>query len=95
MVDPFRQGFITEGDVGYRQTVVLRSYEVGGDKTATLESILNLLQASYLTETFFVKNTDSILKHLNLNLAMMQETALNHAWVSGLLGDGFGATHGM
>ncbi|KAG5233937.1 palmitoyl-acyl carrier protein [Salix suchowensis] len=65
MVDPFRQGFITEGDVGYRQTVVLRSYEVGGDKTATLESILNLLQ----------------------------ETALNHAWVSGLLGDGFGATH--
>lgn len=25
----------------------------------------------------------------------MQETALNHVWVSGLLGDGFGATHGM
>lgn len=25
----------------------------------------------------------------------MQETALNHVWMSGLLGDGFGATHGM
>ncbi|KAK7280402.1 hypothetical protein RJT34_25466 [Clitoria ternatea] len=67
MVDPNRQGLIIEGGVGYRQTVVIRSYEVGADKTATLESILNLLQ----------------------------ETALNHVWMSGLLGDGFGATHGM
>uniref|UniRef100_A0A151U736 Acyl-[acyl-carrier-protein] hydrolase n=1 Tax=Cajanus cajan TaxID=3821 RepID=A0A151U736_CAJCA len=67
LVDPHRQGLIIEGGVGYRQTVVIRSYEVGADKTATLESILNLLQ----------------------------ETALNHVWMSGLLGDGFGATHGM
>ncbi|RVX12526.1 Palmitoyl-acyl carrier protein thioesterase, chloroplastic [Vitis vinifera] len=66
-VDPYRQGLIVEGGVGYSQTVVIRSYEVGPDKTATLESILNLLQ----------------------------ETALNHVWMSGLLGNGFGATHGM
>ncbi|XP_072969103.1 palmitoyl-acyl carrier protein thioesterase, chloroplastic-like [Typha angustifolia] len=65
--DPFRQGLIVDGGVGYRQTVVIRSYEVGPDKTATLETLLNLLQ----------------------------ETALNHVWMSGLLGDGFGATHGM
>lgn len=44
LVDPHRQGLIVEGGVGYRQTVVIRSYEVGPDKTATLESILNLLQ---------------------------------------------------
>jgi len=25
----------------------------------------------------------------------LKETALNHVWQSGLLGDGFGATHGM
>lgn len=43
LVDPFRHGHI-EGGVGYRQTVVVRSYEVGADKTATLETILNLLQ---------------------------------------------------
>lgn len=43
-VDPHRQGLIIEGGVGYRQTVVIRSYEVGPHKTATLESILNLLQ---------------------------------------------------
>ncbi|KAL1342940.1 palmitoyl-acyl carrier protein thioesterase, chloroplastic-like [Arachis hypogaea] len=67
LVDPHRQGLMVEGGVGYRQTIVIRSYEVGPDKTATLESILNLLQ----------------------------ETALNHVWMSGLLGDGFGATHGM
>ncbi|XP_008787702.3 palmitoyl-acyl carrier protein thioesterase, chloroplastic-like [Phoenix dactylifera] len=66
-VDAFRQGLIIEGGVRYRQTLVIRSYEVGPDKTATLEAILNLLQ----------------------------ETALNHVWMSGLLGDGFGATHGM
>ncbi|XP_076894013.1 palmitoyl-acyl carrier protein thioesterase, chloroplastic-like [Bidens hawaiensis] len=67
LVDPFRQGVIILDGVGYRQTVVVRSYEVGPDKTVTLQSILNLLQ----------------------------ETALNHVWMSGLLGDGFGATHGM
>ncbi|XP_031265541.1 palmitoyl-acyl carrier protein thioesterase, chloroplastic-like [Pistacia vera] len=66
-VDPHRQGLIIEGGVGYRQTVVIRSYEVGPDKTATLESLLNLFQ----------------------------ETALNHVWMSGLLSNGFGATHGM
>uniref|UniRef100_K3XQ18 Acyl-[acyl-carrier-protein] hydrolase n=1 Tax=Setaria italica TaxID=4555 RepID=K3XQ18_SETIT len=66
-VDPFRQALIVEGGVRYQQTVVVRSYEVGPDKTATMETVLNLLQ----------------------------ETALNHVWMSGLLGDGFGATHGM
>uniref|UniRef100_A0A2N9ID53 Acyl-[acyl-carrier-protein] hydrolase n=1 Tax=Fagus sylvatica TaxID=28930 RepID=A0A2N9ID53_FAGSY len=49
-VDTHRQGLIIEGGVGYRQTVVIRSYE---------------------------------------------ETALNHVWMSGLLSNGFGATHGM
>lgn len=44
LVDPHRQGLIIEGGVGYRQTVVIRSYEVGTDKTATLESVMNLLQ---------------------------------------------------
>uniref|UniRef100_A0A0E0JJA0 Acyl-[acyl-carrier-protein] hydrolase n=1 Tax=Oryza punctata TaxID=4537 RepID=A0A0E0JJA0_ORYPU len=66
-VDPFRQAVIVEGGVRYQQTVVVRSYEVGPDRTATLETVLNLLQ----------------------------ETALNHVWMSGLLGDGFGATHAM
>lgn len=46
LTDPFRQGLIVEGGVRYRQTVVIRSYEVGPDKTATLETILNLLQVN-------------------------------------------------
>lgn len=44
LVDPYRQGLIIERGVGYRQTVVVRSYEVGPYKTATLESLLNLFQ---------------------------------------------------
>ncbi|GMJ13117.1 hypothetical protein HRI_004980900 [Hibiscus trionum] len=67
LVDTYRQGLIIERGVGYRQTVVVRSYEVGPNKTATLESLFNLFQ----------------------------ETALNHVWMSGLLSNGFGATHGM
>ncbi|KAF9677391.1 hypothetical protein SADUNF_Sadunf08G0102700 [Salix dunnii] len=43
-VDYHRQGLVIEEGVGYRQTVAIRSYEVGADKTATLESILDLLQ---------------------------------------------------
>lgn len=50
-VDLHRQGIITEGGVGYQQTVVIRSYEVGPDKTATIESILNLFQV--IAETCF------------------------------------------
>lgn len=46
LVDPYRQGIINLEGVGYGQTVVIRSYEVGPDKTATLESILNLLQVT-------------------------------------------------
>ncbi|KAK1386974.1 Acyl-[acyl-carrier-protein] hydrolase [Heracleum sosnowskyi] len=67
LCDPYPQALMIKKDVGYIQRVVIRSYEVGPDKTATIESILNLLQ----------------------------ETALNHVWMSGLLGDGFGAAHGM
>lgn len=44
LVDSHRQGVIIEGGVGYRQTVFIRSYEVGADKTVTIESILNLFQ---------------------------------------------------
>lgn len=43
-VDSYHQGIIIEDGVGYRQTVVIRSYEVGPDKTITIESILNLFQ---------------------------------------------------
>ncbi|KAI3725768.1 hypothetical protein L1987_65560 [Smallanthus sonchifolius] len=63
---PLPQGLILEG-VGYRQSVVVRSYEIGHEKTMMPQYILNLLQ----------------------------ETYLNHQWMSGLHGDGFGATHGM
>lgn len=48
-VDPHRQGLIIDDGVTYRQTVVIRSYEVGPDKTATLESILNLLQVKLVS----------------------------------------------
>ncbi|KAL2643103.1 hypothetical protein R1flu_010690 [Riccia fluitans] len=66
-VDALRQERLVEGGRVYRQTFVIRSYEVGVDKTASIETIMN----------------------------HFQETALNHVWMSGLAGDGFGATRGM
>lgn len=54
LVDPHRQGMIIEEGVAYRQTVVVRSYEVGPDKTTTIESILNLLQVRGLLFYFFI-----------------------------------------
>ncbi|KAM6561944.1 hypothetical protein CsatB_021942 [Cannabis sativa] len=48
VIDPFHQEIIIEGGVGYRQTVVIKSYEVGSDKIATMESILNRLQEAAL-----------------------------------------------
>ncbi|XP_002987091.2 palmitoyl-acyl carrier protein thioesterase, chloroplastic [Selaginella moellendorffii] len=62
-----RQGRLVEGRLVYRQTFVIRSYEVGVDKTASIETLMN----------------------------HFQEVALNHVWMSGLAGDGFGATHAM
>ncbi|KAK6122311.1 hypothetical protein DH2020_043931 [Rehmannia glutinosa] len=66
LVDPYRLGIFVDDGVEYRQTVVVRSHEVGPDQTMTIESILNLLQ----------------------------ETALNHVWMSGLM-NGYGTTNGM
>jgi len=66
-VDALRQGRLVESRLVYRQTFVIRSYEVGADRTASIETLMN----------------------------HFQETALNHVWMSGLAGDGFGATHAM
>ena len=96
-VDPFRQALIVEGGVRYQQTLVVRSYEVGPDKTATMETVLNLLQVRIDRDELssLMVHHQLIGDETNLISRTLQETALNHVWMSGLLGDGFGATHGM
>ena len=96
-VDPFRQALIVEGGVRYQQTLVVRSYEVGPDKTATMETVLNLLQVRIYRDELssLMIHQQLIGDETNLISRTLQETALNHVWMSGLLGDGFGATHGM
>ena len=42
--DAFRLGKFVEGRLVYRQQFVIRSYEIGPDRTATMETIMNLLQ---------------------------------------------------
>lgn len=37
-------GKFIEGRYVYRQTFIIRSYEIGPDKTATMETLMNLLQ---------------------------------------------------
>lgn len=48
MWDSFRQGRLIEKGLLYRQTFVIRSYEVGQDKTAPIETIMNYFQETSL-----------------------------------------------
>lgn len=43
-LDTLRQGKLVENDLVYRQTFVIRSYEAGFDKIASIETIANLFQ---------------------------------------------------
>ncbi|KAM7257061.1 hypothetical protein ACFE04_012802 [Oxalis oulophora] len=67
VADRYRQGMEIDGGTGYRQIFVVRQFEVGADKNATIECILNQLQ----------------------------ETAINHLRVSGVVGEEFGVSPGM
>ncbi|KAK6924645.1 Acyl-ACP thioesterase [Dillenia turbinata] len=44
----YMRGRFVEDRYVYRQTFIIRSYEIGPDKTATMETILNLLQETAL-----------------------------------------------
>eukprot|EP00249_Psilotum_nudum_P011473 c23196_g2_i1 orf=1037-2104(+) len=66
-IGALRRGMLLENGFVYRQTFVIRSYEVGLDRAASIETIAN----------FF------------------QETALNHAGIHDIVGDGMGTTHAM
>lgn len=44
----FRLGKFAEGRLVYRQQFVVRSYEIGPDRTATMETLMNLLQETAL-----------------------------------------------
>lgn len=46
--DTFRLGKFVEGRLVYRQRFVIRSYEIGPDRTATMETLMNLLQETAL-----------------------------------------------
>lgn len=86
-VDRHRQGIIIEGGVGYRQTVVIRSYEVGPDKTATLESILNLLQVilNYSFQngdlTHFIKNEKESGKYAGNSIKPCVDVWASGQWI--------------
>lgn len=47
-LDTLRQGKLVENDLVYRQTFVIRSYEAGFDKIASIETIANLFQETAL-----------------------------------------------
>lgn len=60
-------GRFVEDQFVYRQTFIIRSYEIGPDKTATMETLMNLLQVgswffaksiynSILTDSIFISN---------------------------------------
>ncbi|XP_020585322.1 palmitoyl-acyl carrier protein thioesterase, chloroplastic-like [Phalaenopsis equestris] len=67
LADAFGLGKFVQDGLAFRQNFSIRSYEIGADRTASIETLMNHLQ----------------------------ETALNHVRVAGLMDDGFGATPEM
>lgn len=47
-------GKFVEGRFVYRQNFVIRSYEIGPDKTATMETLMNFLQVSSIIRACFI-----------------------------------------
>ncbi|KAG0609217.1 hypothetical protein M758_8G167200 [Ceratodon purpureus] len=129
-VDALRQGRLVESRLVYRQTFVIRSYEIGADRTASIDTFMNHFQVfetnSFPFSSFFTFCTFlHMLTHFGATFSTLrlifahfctfllifahglikwavliekfsvQETALNHVWMSGLAGDGFGATRAM
>ena len=88
-------GRFVEGRFVYRQAFVIRSYEIGPDKTATMETLMNLLQVrlNYFSFPLIFIHRRGVLHHRDY--VYLQETALNHVTSSGLAGNGFGATREM
>eukprot|EP00262_Sarcandra_glabra_P010419 TRINITY_DN2569_c0_g2_i1.p1 TRINITY_DN2569_c0_g2~~TRINITY_DN2569_c0_g2_i1.p1 ORF type:complete len:421 (+),score=67.04 TRINITY_DN2569_c0_g2_i1:324-1586(+) len=48
LVDPFVLGRIVQDGLGFRQSFAIRSYEIGADKTASIETLMNHLQETAL-----------------------------------------------
>jgi len=49
----FKLGRFVEKRLVYRQAFVIRSYEIGPDKTATMETLMNLLQVRFCNNISF------------------------------------------
>ncbi|KAI0491794.1 hypothetical protein KFK09_026055 [Dendrobium nobile] len=67
LADAFGLGKFVQDGLAFRQNFSIRSYEIGADRTASIETLMNHLQ----------------------------ETALNHVRIAGLMDDGFGSTPEM
>uniref|UniRef100_K9JGV9 Acyl-[acyl-carrier-protein] hydrolase n=1 Tax=Cuphea lanceolata TaxID=3930 RepID=K9JGV9_CUPLA len=48
LVDPFGLGSIVQGGLVFRQNFSIRSYEIGADRTASIETVMNHLQETAL-----------------------------------------------
>ena len=47
LADRLRMGSLTEDGLSYKERFIIRCYEVGINKTATVETIANLLQVRF------------------------------------------------
>jgi hypothetical protein len=105
LVDTFGFGRIIHDGFMFRQNFSIRSYEIGADRTASIETLMNHLQVTcpllnsffrHLRSTrLFCSGSGPLLTVFLSFLVLFQETALNHVKGAGLLGDGFGSTPEM
>lgn len=53
LIDPFGLGKIVQDGLVFRQNFSIRSYEIGADRTASIETLMNHLQVFFFSFFFF------------------------------------------
>lgn len=62
LIDPFGIGRIVQDGLMFRQNFSIRSYEIGADRTASIETLMNHLQVLQIFDFVFSLRCTSILK---------------------------------
>jgi len=54
LIDPFGLGRIVQDGFVFRQNFSIRSYEIGADRTASIETLMNHLQVLLLSSNLII-----------------------------------------
>lgn len=72
LVDPFGLGSIVQDGLVFRQNFSIRSYEIGADRTASIETLMNHLQVQNALDLLISKIYSSFKPNVLLKAVLTQ-----------------------